>query len=88
MAANISMELRNEHIISEMTARTINTTELDLPIKRLKLDSMAKLLDISVHDWHQYGILYGLIGIGIIGYAIRRCVKSKVNHAGFVRSPA
>lgn len=75
VSSNISMHVNHTQAIQNMPLTRIDTTALDVAMQELKKESKEKLLDISVHDWHQYGIIYGLILLVIILYATRKQKK-------------
>lgn len=84
VSSKISMEFNRYRIIEDRGVEHINTTDLDMALQHLKMQSKTPLLDISVHDWHQYGLIYGLLIISAIIYTITHCMKTKISHAGFI----
>lgn len=76
VSANFSSSFNFKQAINNVR---INTTELDMAMQDLKKSSAQKLLNISVHDWHQYGVIYGFILAVALCYFIRRQKKPKTD---------
>lgn len=77
VSANVSMTFVHPQIMHNMSLARINTTVLDAAIQDLKKNAAKKPFDISIHDWHQYSVIYGMILVAIILCGIRQQMKSK-----------
>lgn len=87
VSANISHNLEHRQATFSVSTAHVNTTDLDVAIDELKRRSSEKLLNISFHDWHQYGLMYGLMVLVGVIYAVRRYNGSRIKHVGFIVRP-
>lgn len=78
VSTNISSDFNHTLAIYDIPFLRINTTLLEAAIQDLKKNVTMEQLDISVHDWHQYGIVYALILVAIFSYAIRNRRNRKI----------
>lgn len=79
VSANVSVSFNRTADIHDRPLALVNSTALDAALQDLKnTDSTAKLLQVSIHDWHHYGVIYGFIFGVIILYAVRKLKKSKI----------
>lgn len=84
VSSRISMDFKRHQIVEDRGFEHINTTSLDMALRYVRARSEIPLLDINIHDWHQYGLIYGLLIISAIIYIVKRFRKSKISHAGFI----
>lgn len=77
VSANISVHFNRTTAIHDMPLALTNTTALDDAVEDMRKNSSSKLLNISVHDWHHYGLIYGLIVAVVCLYVMRKQKKSK-----------
>lgn len=79
ISSNISVNFNRAEAIHDMPMALANTTALDAAVQELKKNSSTKLLDISVHDWHQYCVIYGFILGAIVFHRMRQQKKPKTD---------
>lgn len=82
-----SVNLTRTFRMDNITLNHTSTTGLDAAIERLKRKMAEELPNVSIHDWHQYGLMYGAIATTIIIYIIRQKQRTIISHAGFVVGP-
>lgn len=68
---NISSNFNHSIAVYDTPFLRINTKILEAAIQDLKKNDTMEQLDISIHDWHQYGVIYGLVIVAIFSYGLR-----------------
>lgn len=84
VSSTVAVNLTHPAQMDNIKINHTSTTGLDTAIEKLKRKMAEELPNISLHDWHQYGLIYGLIGTAIIIYVIRQPQRTGVSHAGFI----
>lgn len=74
---NERIELSQGNITVNTSSIQYDTKQLDQAVSNLQVDTETKLLDVSIHDVHQYVVIYGAIIIIAMAYGIRWCRMNK-----------